>query len=112
LWTCRSLRNLAKALADKGHKVSPTLVGNLLREIGYSLQANRKTKEGTQHIDRDSQFRYINEQAKAFLRAGQPVISVDTKKKDLVGISATMAGNGAHRASPKMSKFTTSSIPS
>ena len=85
LWTCRSLRNLAKALADKGHKVSPTLVGNLLREIGYSLQANRKTKEGTQHIDRESQFRYINEQAKAFLRAGQPVISVDTKKKELVG---------------------------
>ena len=85
LWTCRSLRNLAKALADKGHNVSPTLVGKLLREIGYSLQANRKTKEGTQHIDRDSQFRYINEQAKAFLRAGQPVISVDTKKKELVG---------------------------
>jgi hypothetical protein len=76
---------LLKQLADKGHKVSPTLVGNLLREIGYSLQANRKTKEGTQHIDRDSQFRYINEQAKAFLRAGQPVISVDTKKKELVG---------------------------
>jgi DDE family transposase len=85
LWTCRSLRNLARELAIKGHKVSPTVVGNLLRQIGYSLQANRKTKEGEQHIDRDSQFHYINDQAKAFLRAGQPVISVDTKKKELVG---------------------------
>ena len=56
-----------------------------MRQIGYSLQANRKTKEGEQHIDRDSQFHYINDQAKAFLRAGQPVISVDTKKKELVG---------------------------
>ena len=85
LWTCRSLRNLARELAIKGHKVSPTVVGNLLRQMGYSLQANRKTKEGEQHIDRDSQFHYINDQAKAFLRAGQPVISVDTKKKELVG---------------------------
>ena len=85
LWTSRSLRNLAKGLARKRHKVCPTIVGNLLRELGYSLQANSKTREGTKHIDRDAQFRYINTQATAFLTAGEPVISVDTKKKELVG---------------------------
>jgi hypothetical protein len=85
LWTTRSLRNLAKALAKRRHKVSPTIVGNLLRELHYSLQANTKTHEGNQHIDRDAQFRYINTQATAFLAAGDPVISVDTKKKELVG---------------------------
>jgi len=85
LWTTRSLRNLARVLAKKRHKVSPTVVGNLLRELHYSLQANSKTQEGAQHIDRDAQFRYINTQATAFLNAGQPVISVDTKKKELVG---------------------------
>src|SRR6516165_9100026 len=85
LWTTRSLRNLVNALAAKGHKVSPTVVSELLRDIGYSLQANSKTREGTQHIDRDAQFRYINTQAMAFLAANEPVISVDTKKKELVG---------------------------
>jgi hypothetical protein len=69
LWTCRSLRNLSKQLAKKGHEVCPTVLGNLLRDMGYSLQANRKTREGTQHIDRDAQFQYINTQAKAFLTA-------------------------------------------
>jgi DDE family transposase len=85
LWTTRSLRDLAKALRKKRHKVSPTVVGNLLRELHYSLQANSKTHEGRQHIDRDAQFRYINTKATAFLTAGEPVISVDTKKKELVG---------------------------
>jgi hypothetical protein len=85
LWTTRSLRNLAKCLAKRRHKVSPTVVGDLLRELNYSLQANSKTHEGTQHIDRDAQFRYINTQATSFLKAGEPVISVDTKKKELVG---------------------------
>ena len=85
LWTPRSLRNLVKELANKGHKVCPTVVGDLLRGMGYSLQANSKTREGGQHIDRDGQFQYINTQAKAFLAARQPVISVDTKKKELVG---------------------------
>jgi hypothetical protein len=85
LWTTRSLRNLVKELAKKGHKVCPTVVGNLLRGMGYSLQANRKTREGDKHIDRDAQFQYINRQAKAFLAAQEPVISVDTKKKELVG---------------------------
>jgi hypothetical protein len=85
LWTTRSLRNLVNALATKGHKVCPTVVGNLLRDMGYSLQANSKTREGDQHIDRDAQFRYINTQAMAFLAANEPVISVDTKKKELIG---------------------------
>jgi hypothetical protein len=64
-----------------GHKVCPTVVGKLLRDMGYSLQANSKTPEGDQHIDRDAQFQYINTQAMAFLAANEPVISVDTKKK-------------------------------
>jgi hypothetical protein len=85
LWTTRSLRNLVSALATKGHKVCPTIVGNLLRGMGYCLQANSKTREGDQHIDRDAQFQYINTQAKTFLAANEPVISVDTKKKELVG---------------------------
>src|SRR5437899_1804243 len=85
LWTTRSLRNLVKELAGKGHTVCPTVVGELLRGMGYSLQANSKTREGGQHIDRDAQFQYINTQAKAFLAANEPVISVDTKKKELVG---------------------------
>jgi hypothetical protein len=85
LWTTRSLRNLVNGLAKKGHKVCPTVVGNLLRDMGYSLQANSKTREGDQHIDRDGQFQYINTRATAFLAANEPVISVDTKKKELVG---------------------------
>jgi Rhodopirellula transposase DDE domain len=85
LWTTRSLRNLVNGLAKKGHTVCPTVVGNLLRGLGYSLQANSKTREGDQHIDRDAQFCYINTQATAFLAANEPVISVDTKKKELVG---------------------------
>jgi hypothetical protein len=85
LWTTRSLRNLANELANKGHTACPTVVGNLLRGMGYSLQANNKTREGGQHIDRDAQFNYINTQAKAFLAANEPVISVDTKNKELVG---------------------------
>jgi Rhodopirellula transposase DDE domain len=85
LWTCRSLRNLVRELARQGHKVSPTVVGILLREMDYSLQANSKTREGSNHIDRDAQFRYINDLAVEFLGADQPVISVDTKRKELVG---------------------------
>jgi len=85
LWTTRSLRNLVTALAKKGHEVCPTVVGDLLRSMGYSLQANNKTREGDKHIDRDAQFEYINTQAMAFLAANEPAISVDTKKKELVG---------------------------
>src|ERR1700756_4721567 len=85
LWATRSLRNLVTELAKEGHKVCPTVVSELLRGMGYSLQANNKTREGGQHIDRDAQFQYINTQATTFLAANEPVISVDTKKKELVG---------------------------
>jgi Rhodopirellula transposase DDE domain len=85
LWTSRSLRTLARELARQGHEVSHTLVGELLQGMGYRLQANSKTREGGGHIDRDAQFEYINAQAVSFLVAHQPVISVDTKKKELVG---------------------------
>src|SRR5262249_4076042 len=84
LWTTRSLRNLVNALAAKGHKVCPTVVGNLLRGMGYSLQANRKTREGNQHIDGDPKFSHKNTQAMDFLAANEPLIAVDKKKKELV----------------------------
>ena len=85
LWTSKSLRHLSQALAVKGHAVCAMVVADCLRELGFSLQANRKTQEGGGHMDRDAQFQYLNDQATAFLRANEPVISVDTKKKDLVG---------------------------
>ncbi len=84
-WTCKSTRALAVELTARGHRVSADTVGDLLREEGFSLQANAKTIEGRQHPDRDAQFNYINEQAKAHQASGEPVISVDTKKKELVG---------------------------
>jgi hypothetical protein len=84
-WTCKSTRRLAAELAAQEYKVSHALVASLLAEQGYSLQANRKTKEGTNHPDRDAQFDHINQSVGSRLRAGQPVISVDTKKKELVG---------------------------
>ncbi|MGY1503588.1 ISAzo13 family transposase [Streptomyces sp. QTS52] len=84
-WTTKSTRNLAAELTRQGHKVSADTVGDLLREEGFSLQANAKTIEGAQHPDGDAQFRYINDQAREHMRAGDPVISVDTKKKELVG---------------------------
>jgi transposase len=85
LWTSKSTRHLAEELVQRGHLVSHDTVGRLLEEIGYSLRANRKTREGTDHPDRDAQFGYINRQVRTFQRAGQPVISVDAKKKELVG---------------------------
>jgi DDE family transposase len=85
LWTAKSLRNLAAELQACGHRIGHNVVANLLRELGYSLQANRKTLEGASHPDRDAQFNYINDQVKAALAADQPAISVDTKKKELVG---------------------------
>ncbi|MFB8183692.1 ISAzo13 family transposase, partial [Streptomyces sp. NPDC055966] len=84
-WTTKSTRNLADELTRQGHKVSADTVGDLLREAGFSLQANSKTVEGKQHPDRDAQFRYINDRAKDHIGAGDPVISVDSKKKELVG---------------------------
>jgi hypothetical protein len=84
-WTARSVRRLADGLRELGHTVSFRSVARLLRELGYSLQANAKTREGRQHPDRDQQFEHINASVTAAIDAGQPVISVDTKKKELVG---------------------------
>ncbi|MDR7926112.1 ISAzo13 family transposase [Acidithiobacillus thiooxidans] len=84
-WTCKSLKQLARELGEQGHRISHVSVGILLKELGYSLQGNRKTLEGTDHPDRDAQFRYIQEKTQQALDAVQPVISVDTKKKELVG---------------------------
>jgi hypothetical protein len=85
LWTCKSTRNLTDALVELGHDLSHQTVGRLLVELGYSLQANRKTEEGQDHADRDAQFEHINAQVRSFQRRGQPVVSVDTKKKEIVG---------------------------
>ena len=84
-WTCKSVRQLATELQRQGHRVSHQLVSELLQELGYSLQANRKTIEGASHPDRNAQFEYINRQVRVCVRSGDPVISIDTKKKELVG---------------------------
>ena len=84
-WTSKSTTKLAAELTSRGHEVSDRTVAHLLREMDYSLQSNRKSTEGKQHPDRDAQFQYINQLAKRFIRQGKPVISVDTKKKELVG---------------------------
>ncbi|MDQ6738523.1 MAG: ISAzo13 family transposase [Gemmatimonadota bacterium] len=84
-WTTKSKDKLATELQAKGHKISPTLVGRLLHQLGYSLQVVRKTREGKQSPDRNEQFEHINRTAKAFMKRGQPVVSVDTKKKELIG---------------------------
>jgi transposase len=84
-WTCKSVRKLAEELRGLGHATSHRMVAELLHELGYSLQANRKTFEGKSHPDRNAQFEYINARVQAALKAGEPVISVDAKKKELVG---------------------------
>jgi hypothetical protein len=84
-WTSKSLRRLASDLTSMGHEASHMLVAYVLRDLGYSLQANLKTREGPQHPDRDAQFRYINDTVRRFQKKGQPAISVDTKKKELIG---------------------------
>jgi Rhodopirellula transposase DDE domain len=84
-WTCKSIRRLAEELTREHHPVAPNTVASLLHQSGYSLQANRKTREGSSHPDRNAQFEYINNLVRIGLDRGQPVISVDTKKKELVG---------------------------
>ena len=84
-WTCKSRAKLAAALNEQGWRVSSTTVGRLLHRLGYRLQSPRKRQEGATHPDRNAQFEHINQTADAHLTAGQPVISVDTKKKELVG---------------------------
>jgi transposase len=99
-WTVKSTRNLAGELTRQGHKVSADTVGDLLRDEGFSLQGNAKTLEGTRHPDRDAQFRYISEQVKAHQGAGDPVISVDTKKKELIGEFANAGRNWRPKGQP------------
>jgi len=84
-WTSKSTEKLAQELGRLGYKVSPDTVGRMLKKLGYSLQAPAKVKEGTTHPDRDAQFRYLNDRAAGMVADGQPVISVDTKKKEMVG---------------------------
>jgi hypothetical protein len=110
-WTCKSTRELAEALTAQGHPVSDDTVGRLLREQGYWLQRTLKTLEGAQHPDRDAQFRYLNEQAKQHLAAGQPVISVDTKNKELVGNFANGGAEWQPSGEPEGSTSTTSPTP-
>jgi len=98
-WTAKSVRKLADGLAELGHRAHFTTVAKLLRGLGYSLQANAKTREGSAHPDRDAQFQHINQTVKAALHAAQPVISVDTKKKELVGDFK----NGGRELRPKRS---------
>ena len=98
LWTCKSLRKLSQGLRDMGHKIGRTVVGELLHKLDYRLQANRKTREGSHHPDRDAQVHYINDRVTEALTAGEPAISVDTKKKQLVGDSGTPVTNGGRRA--------------
>lgn len=96
-WTCKSVRQLASALGEQGHVIGRQKVADLLGVLGYSLQANQKRREGTRHPDRDAQFNHINQQVMDFQERNQPVISVDTKKKELVGDFR----NGGREWSPK-----------
>ena len=96
-WTCKSLRQLESELRSQGYVVSHTSIGDLLKKLGYSLQGNRKTLEGGDHPDRNEQFEFINARAEEAMRNGQPVISVDTKKKELVG----QYKNGGKELRPK-----------
>ena len=84
-WTCKSTRKLAEELQGRGHSVGYRTVAGLLRRLNYSLQSNRKTREGASHPDRNAQFEYINAQVCRFQKRVQPIVSVDTKKKELVG---------------------------
>ena len=100
-WTCKSTRRLAKELTAQGHAVGPTTVRQLLKAAGYSLQANRKTREGESHPDRDAQFRYINRRVTAQQRQGQPAISVDTKKKETLGNLKNPGSEWRPKAEPR-----------
>src|SRR5205809_289608 len=96
-WTTKSTRNLAAELTRQGHRVGPDTVAALLKQEGFSLQATSRTSEGARHPDRDGQFHYINDRVEEFTAAGQPVVSVDTKKKEVLGDYA-VAGREWHRA--------------
>jgi transposase len=101
LWTCKSTRQLSDALSHIGFSIGRQKVSELLAELGYSLQSNRKTKEGSSHPDRDKQFRFLNRRIKLFQRFGQPVISVDTKKKELIGNYSNKGREWCPKGKPK-----------
>jgi transposase-like protein len=104
-WTCKSTRQLARELTRQGHGVCFRTVADLLAELGYSLQSQRKTREGSDHPDRDAQFRYIHKQVKAFAKRGQPVISVDTKKKELGGNFANSGREYQPQGQPEQTRM-------
>lgn len=110
-WTCKSTGQLALALTRGGHAVSAGTVGTLLHEAGYSLQANTKTMEGTRHPDRDAQFHYLNEKAREFRDAGLPVVSVDAKKKELIGEFKNVGREWAPKGQPIAVKVHDFEIP-
>ena len=111
-WTCKGVRRLAAELQRQNFQIGRQKVADLLRDLDYSLQGNRKTREGNEHPDRNAQFEYIAATIADFQSRGQPVISVDTKKKELVGPSKMGATNGVPKARPKKSAFTIFSIRS
>lgn len=99
-WTSKSIRALTRALGEGGHQVTAMVTRRLLRERGYSLQANAKTTEGGQHVDRDAQFAYLNEQATAHLAAGMRSSASTPRRRSWSGPTRTVAGSGIPRASP------------
>jgi len=101
LWTCKSTRNLAAELNAEGHSVSHMTVDRLLWEMGYSLQADRKTREGASHPDRNAQFEHINAKVRQFQRRGQPTVSVDSKKRELLGDFKNNGREWRPRGSPR-----------
>ena len=105
-WTSKSVRKLTAELQALGHSVSHRIVCALLHELGYTLQANRKTREGTQHPDRDAQFSYLNDQVRYHQAQGSPTILVDTKKKELMGDCKNPGRYGVLRGSPSGSRST------
>lgn len=112
-WTSKSTRTIAEELSRSGHAISSVTMGRCLEEMGYTLQANVKTREGPQHPNRDAQFRYLNRQVKGFGRTGDPIISVDAKKKELVGAFKweplkMRVADGCPRAHLRRSRSTTS----
>ena len=107
-WTCKSTRQLAAELVRQGHQVSHQTVADVLHALDYSLQGTRTTKAGSDHPDRDAQFAYINEQTRAFQQRGQPAISVDCKKKELVGDFTNGGARGSRLGIPRRCGCTTS----
>ena len=113
-WTIKSTRVLAAELTDEGHPISHETVAQVLRNMDYSLQANRKTEEGTDHPDRDAQFQFINDEVRRALRAKRPVISVDTKKKELLGNYQNAGQQGRKEKTPQrvaVHDFPTPTVP-